>query len=147
MNGRPIGGRRGFLLDAFDDGIHGEKRDVRVPRRRTKNDLEYLRGEDRTNLSGIMATTKTRSNEEEEVEVCPPGILKLFMRGDLKWEFRSALGLYMRALETYALLRGKPLLSIVLVKAHHACLSHNTIPSRLVVSPPNYVIIFTLAGP
>ena len=101
MNGRPIGGRRGFLLDAFDDGIHGEKRDVRVPRRRAKNDLEYLRGEDRTNLSGIMATTKTRSNEEEEeVEVCPPGILKLFMRGDLKWELRSALGLYMRALET-----------------------------------------------
>ena len=128
MNGRPIGGRRGFLLDAFDDGIHGEKRDVRVPRRRTKNDLEYLRGEDRTNLSGIMATTKTRSNEEE-VEVCPPGILKLFMRGDLKWEFRSALGLYMRALETYALLRGKPLLCIVLVKAHNACLSHN-IPSQ-----------------
>ena len=45
-----------------------------------------------------------------------------------------------------ALLRGKPLLSIVLVKAHHACLSHSIL-SRLVVSPPNYVIIFTLAGP
>ena len=98
-----------------------------------KNDLEYFRGKGRTNYElqrdhGEETTKKTRT-AGEEVKVCPPGILKLFMRGDLKWEFRSALGLYMRALETYALLRGKPPLSIVLVKAHHACLSHN-IPSQ-----------------
>ena len=57
-----------------------------------KNDLEYFRGKRANELQrdhGEETTKKTRT-AGEEVKVCPPGILKLFMRGDLKWEFRNA---------------------------------------------------------
>ena len=113
MNGRMFGGQLSGGFCAFTLMTTGLTEGQ-------KNDLEYLSGitagDDEDERRDCGRTTA--NNGEEEVEVCPPGILKLYMREgrvgraadrptDLKWEFRSAPGQHMQPSTNSAFLQGK----------------------------------------